>query len=140
MLASFKERILACFIDYSLYISFHVIFLLQFGKQSTTEDGRILLEAEGYYSYIPLIVWLITFPFMESHEGKTLGKKIMKIKVIRDDGQPINFFTSFIRRAFDFIDFLLLGLPAIIVSTNNKFNKRIGDWVARTVVVKEEVV
>lgn len=137
ILADFKKRAFAAFIDYFLFISFDFIFLVQFGKHSTNSDGRPIVEAEGFLAYIPLIIWFITFPVVESIEGKTLGKKIMRIKVVREDGSNINFFTSFQRRIFDFVDFLLLGLPAIIVSRNNKRRKRIGDWVARTIVVND---
>lgn len=137
ILADFKKRAFAAFIDYFLFISFDFIFLVQFGKHTTNSDGRPIVEAEGFLAYIPLIIWFITFPVVESIEGKTLGKKIMRIKVVREDGSNINFFTSFQRRIFDFVDFLLLGLPAIIVSRNNKRRKRIGDWVARTIVVND---
>lgn len=137
ILADFKKRAFAAFIDYFLFISFDFIFLVQFGKHSTNSDGRPIVEAEGFLAYIPLIIWFITFPVVESIEGKTLGKKIMRIKVVREDGSNINFFTSFQRRIFDFVDFLLLGLPAIIVSRNNIRRKRIGDWVARTIVVND---
>jgi len=137
ILADFKKRAFAAFIDYFLFISFDFIFLVQFGKHSTNSDGRPIVEAEGFLAYIPLIIWFITFAVVESIEGKTLGKKIMRIKVVREDGSNINFFTSFQRRIFDFVDFLLLGLPAIIVSRNNKRRKRIGDWVARTIVVND---
>ncbi len=137
VLADIRKRAVASLIDYFLFIVFDSMFLLQFGDYSTNEKGQLVIELSGFVSLVPLLIWMATFPLMESFEGKTLGKKIMKIRVVREDGERLDFFKSFQRRVFDFVDFLLFGLPAIIISMNNKNRKRLGDWVARTIVVED---
>jgi uncharacterized RDD family membrane protein YckC len=127
VLADIRKRAVASLIDYFLFIVFDSMFLLQFGDYSTNEKGQLVIELSGFVSLVPLLIWM----------AKTLGKKIMKIRVVREDGERLDFFKSFQRRVFDFVDFLLFGLPAIIISMNNKNRKRLGDWVARTIVVED---
>jgi hypothetical protein len=72
--------------------------------------------------------------------GQTPGKRIMKLRVVREDGRPVRFFEVFIRNLLRLaIDFqpggsYAIGVVSIIFSARSK---RIGDFVAGTVVVKE---
>ena len=136
-LAEYRQRAVATFIDYFLQAFFHVWFLMQFGKKSVLSDGRPFYDIEGPLAAVPLIVWFITFPLLESFEGKTLGKHLMKIRVIRMDGSKPDLLVTLKRRMCDWIDFALLGLPAIIISTNNPMRKRLGDLFAKTIVIKD---
>lgn len=139
-LADFKQRAFATIIDYFLLGIFHVWFLIQFGIKDQLPDGRPFYNIEGPLSLVPFIVWFITFPLMESYEGRTVGKIALSIKVIREDGTPPDFITSLKRRICDWIDFAFLGLPAIIISTNNPLRRRLGDWWAKTLIIKDRAV
>jgi len=70
--------------------------------------------------------------------GQTPGKKAMGLRVMKDGGLPIDFPAAVIRnllRAADFLPMLYgVGLVSILVSNDYK---RLGDYVAGTVVVKE---
>ena len=70
--------------------------------------------------------------------GQTPGKKAMGLRVIRDGGLPIDFAAAVVRnlcRAADFLPaFYGAGLISILVSGESK---RLGDYVAGTLVVKE---
>lgn len=138
-LAEIKRRALATFIDYLFFSVFHVWFLLEFGDTELI-DGRQAFNIEGPLGFIPLIVWFITFPVMESVEGKTVGKLIMKLKVVRLDGQPLTLLDAIKRRVLDWIDFALLGLPSLIASTNSRFRQRLGDMWAKTSVIDLSVI
>jgi uncharacterized RDD family membrane protein YckC len=99
-------------------------------REVSTSTGIHLsgLPALGY-----MICWFFLIPFMEGQTGQTLGKKALKIKVIRLNGEPTNIGVSFLRHLFDVIDcFLLIGL---IIAASNPKNRRIGDLVAGTYVV-----
>ncbi len=69
-------------------------------------------------------------------EGQTIGKKIMKMKVIKIDGYQAGFGDYLIRWLFRLIEVLIgngvIGLLAIIF---NKKNQRIGDIAAGTAVI-----
>ena len=67
-------------------------------------------------------------------------KRWMRLRVVREDGRPVRFFEVFVRNLLRLVvDFMpaptyALGVISIIFSARSK---RIGDFVAGTVVVKE---
>ncbi|EYE88909.1 hypothetical protein Q428_05200 [Fervidicella metallireducens AeB] len=68
--------------------------------------------------------------------GMTIGKKAMKLRTIRNNGQPITLKHSAIRNLFRvFIDVFGIGTILIFFS---KENKRLGDYAASTIVIVEE--
>ncbi len=77
---------------------------------------------------------LLYFPIMEYMFGWTLGKKVMGIRVLREDGSPIGLGTAFIRRLSYYFD--ILALDAIFILFT-KTKQRAFDRVAQTVVVKD---
>lgn len=72
--------------------------------------------------------------------GQTPGKRIMRLRVVREDGRPVRFFEVFVRNLLRLVIDLLppfsyaVGVVSIIFSPRSK---RVGDFVAGTVVVKE---
>ena len=70
--------------------------------------------------------------------GRTPGKRLAGLRVLRDDGRPVDLLSSCIRNVIRLVDGLpLLYLPAmvsILVTTNNQ---RLGDLAARTIVVRD---
>jgi len=83
-----------------------------------------------------LLEWFYPVAFELFRNGQTIGKKVMKIKVINDDGTPITFATSLIRNLLRTVDFLPVMFGAGLISSvsNNRF-QRLGDLAAGTVVV-----
>ncbi len=82
-------------------------------------------------------LWFAYFPLMESYKGQTLWKIAFKFRVIRADGGVANLFDTCIRRIFDIVDFLpIYGLLGILVAMRSSSYQRIGDKMARTIVVK----
>jgi uncharacterized RDD family membrane protein YckC len=75
--------------------------------------------------------------------GRTPGKYLMGLRVVRDDGGPIRFRHALVRAlAGFFVDFWALGLfgcVALVVSLVSPQGKRVGDLLAGTVVVRERV-
>lgn len=137
ILAAISKRALAVAIDYGLFSFAYALILVQFGTQSTHESGRLMIELEGWRNILPVIIWVLTFPVMESFEGKTIGKKLLKLKVVKLDGSSYRGMDAFKRRICDWIDFMFLGLPALIISSNMRLRQRLGDIWARTVVVND---
>jgi uncharacterized RDD family membrane protein YckC len=86
---------------------------------------------------ITFSIYVGYFTFFETlWQGQTLGKRIVKIRVIREDGRPIRLPQATLRallRPLD--DVLFLGMFLIIFS---KSEKRLGDWLAGTLVIQEE--
>jgi len=99
-------------------------------RETTTSTGYNL-GTVGTLIYIGC--WFLLMPFMEGRGGQTIGKKVLRIKVLRLNGATSDIGSSFLRHFFDFLDcFLLIGL---IVAASNPLHKRIADNIAGTYVV-----
>lgn len=89
-----------------------------------------------------MIVGLILFilfyvPFCETFfNGQTLGKKIIGIKVVRDDGAPVSGVESMQRFLMLFFDLVATsGMGGLISAIVSDKNQRLGDILAGTLVV-----
>jgi uncharacterized RDD family membrane protein YckC len=134
-LAQISKRIIAALIDYFLFSMAYAMLLLAFGHEEKLDDGRPIVALEGWLKTIPFIVWIVTFPVMESFEGKTVGKKLMKLQVMKLNGTRYSLLDSMKRRICDWVEFALFGLPAFLIANNTSLRQRLGDLWAGTVVV-----
>lgn len=85
-----------------------------------------------------LILWGYYIFFEVVWNGQSPGKRLFHIRVIREDGYPVTFFDSVVRNLVRVVDFLpvyyVVGFTVMLL---NRRWKRLGDFVAGTVVVKE---
>ncbi|MFD0860851.1 RDD family protein [Sungkyunkwania multivorans] len=68
-------------------------------------------------------------------EGQTLGKKLVKIRVVKIDGFQASFSDYVIRWFFRIVDIWLFFLPGVIAIATSKRNQRIGDMASGTAVI-----
>ncbi|NJO39497.1 MAG: RDD family protein [Cyanobacteria bacterium CRU_2_1] len=146
-LAGIGSRALALLIDYSILL----VFILGFWILWAIFVYQLLdfLENTGV-NYADLPIWLVAiailfssiiytgyFIFFEVRwQGQTPGKRFAKIRVICDDGKPIRLSQASLRSLLRPIDdTLFIGTFFILFG---KREKRLGDWVAGTVVIQEE--
>ena len=91
------------------------------------------------------VLVLIGYPtLVESlSRGRSLGKLVMGLRVVRDDGGSIRFRHALVRALGGFfVDFWALGLGgavAMFVSLFSPKGKRVGDYLAGTVVIHTRV-
>jgi uncharacterized RDD family membrane protein YckC len=86
-----------------------------------------------------IVSWFYFVIFEMLWDGASPGKKLMSIRVMRDEGSKVAFTTSLLRNLLRAADWLpAFYLAGIVVMFANKKWKRLGDIVAGTVVVKEE--
>ncbi len=87
-----------------------------------------------------LLYWGYYALFEAYWKGQTPGKRLMKLRVLKDSGRSITLFESMMRNLVRVIDMLpgwyLIGLISMLC---NKQNKRLGDFVAGTIVVHERM-
>jgi len=74
--------------------------------------------------------------------GQSIGKKVMKIQVVHYDGRPIHFVASSFRNVL-FLFYLILPVTIVLEAValmRDPEQKRIGDRIARTRVIRKEAV
>jgi uncharacterized RDD family membrane protein YckC len=89
-----------------------------------------------------LIAFCIYYGYFAAFEslwnGQTPGKRRMNLRVIQDSGRPVNAFQAIARNVVRIVDqvpaFYCFGVASALL---NRRNKRLGDFVAGTVVVQE---
>ncbi len=135
-LARKTYRWLAALIDYILFFSCFTVCLIFFGEKHISEDGVVGYEVNNFPGLLVIASWWLLFPVLEGTTGQTLGKAIFNIKVIKADGTKASFGNCVVRHLFDFVDYIpFLGFVGIIVASNNNLKQRVGDLVAKTIVV-----
>jgi uncharacterized RDD family membrane protein YckC len=93
-----------------------------------------------------IIVWFLIYSgyfalFEALWNGQTPGKRWAQIRVIKDDGRPISAYDSVARNTLRIVDELpTMYITGVICIFLSKQNKRLGDYVAGTVVVHEKTI
>jgi len=76
--------------------------------------------------------------FLEGYwNGYTVGKKVLGIKVVKEDGSECGYTSSFLRNILEIIDGLFYYVIGFIFMASGDKRQRLGDRIAGTVVVKE---
>ena len=145
-IAGIGSRFLAVLTDSVIQIVAEIVLLLLFvlvvsaaqrsalGQMSDTTAkwfvaGVLLFHFLLYWGYFAL--------FEAFWNGQTPGKRLMKIRVIKDSGRQITFFEALARNLLRIVDLLFGYLVGVICMLCNKQQKRLGDFVAGTIVVHE---
>jgi uncharacterized RDD family membrane protein YckC len=92
----------------------------------------------GFIFVVFLIIWGYFALFEAFWHGQTPGKRVMKLRVIKDTGRQITLFEALARNLIRFVDYMPgLYLAGVVTMLCNKRNKRLGDLAAGTLVVHE---
>ncbi len=145
---TFGIRAGAYIIDSVIYVvaNFAILFLvgMVLGIAFALSGREISVDGQAAQC-LGLIVGLVRFPLyftiFEWLYGATVGKLVLGIRVVKENGEPCDFRAAFIRALLRYIDGLLFGIPAY-ASMKAPLYQRIGDKSAKTVVVsaKEAIV
>ncbi len=137
--ASVGERILAYIIDIIIKIAYIVVIyqimfnLLEIDKvlEGMDDWSRIAILVSFY---LPVVFYSLIFEtFLD---GQTIGKRIMKIKVVKIDGYEASLYDHIVRWFFRIIDLnMASGIVALIAIATSKKSQRLGDMTAGTSVI-----
>lgn len=88
------------------------------------------------------VLWGYYVLFEALYDGRTIGKRIMRLRVVRDGGLSVTFGASAVRNLMRVIDMqpgfsYAVGIVTMIL---NRQGKRLGDIAGGTLVVREELV
>jgi len=128
------------------FVMFFVLALIFAGASVTGSTAGTELDTAGKWVLAIfiflnfLLVWGYYALFEALWRGQTPGKRVMKLRVLKDSGRQITFFESLARNLLRFIDYLPgFYLVGVVTMLCNKRSKRLGDLVAGTIVVHEHI-
>ena len=153
-LASIGNRFIAVAIDHAIqYVSIALIALLFLFAAGLFGDGsESVIDSVGVNTpkWIVAVLIIVVFVLFSGYfaffewwwDGQTPGKRLMKLRVIREDGRPITLWEAIARnllRIFDAIPGFVIPIYSVglIVVFLNSRDQRVGDMFAGTVVIRE---
>jgi uncharacterized RDD family membrane protein YckC len=140
ILAGLGNRIYALTIDYLIWSSTLLVLLVTWGFMFTQLAWLRSDPIQPWISAIQILILFVVYigyfvVFETLWRGQTPGKRYVKIRVIREDGRNVGIQQSILRSLLRPIDDLFcLGLLLILFTAQEK---RLGDWVAGTILVQE---
>lgn len=148
-LAGLGSRFLAVLLD--LFIQIFCAILIVWGMAALASHlpngpAKPPLPERTLESFAVAIVSILAFlvffgyfiVFEAAWNGQTPGKRLIGIRVVRDGGYPIDFMSSLVRNLIRVLE-LGLGFYALsaISTLLSSENKRLGDFAAGTIVVRD---
>jgi len=137
--ATVGDRILAHLLDFVIKVAYVlVVYMVIFYWMGINElmSGMDLWSQRAIQGLFFLPLGLYSLVLESTMEGQTIGKRIMRIKVIKIDGYQAGFGDYFIRWIFGLVDtgigLGIIGLITILVSDKSQ---RLGDMAAGTAVI-----
>ena len=143
--AGIGSRFVAILLDKLILLAFCIVLFLVgliFLSAMPGTMEKMNTASKWFIALVIFIIFLIGwgyFGLFEAYwQGQTPGKRAMKIRVIQDSGRQITLFESLARNLVRYIDYLPAGyLVGLITMVCNQRSKRLGDFVAGTLVVHE---
>jgi len=133
------QRVVAYLLDVMVIASYYFVIYFLIGQlldvtaKVNNLDRWAIIAINGVISLPVLLYTLLLESFFE---GQTIGKRIMKIKVIKIDGYQAGFGDYLIRWLFRIVEVTgMMGLIGLIAMSKSKKTQRIGDMAAGTAVI-----
>ena len=143
--AGIGSRFVALLIDYLIFAGVYLFlffFLLFFLPGLTRFERATSKWAAAVIIAVPFLTQWAYFTLFEGlWNGQTPGKRVAKIRVIKETGRPMGMFESMGRNFIRFVDqFPGIYVVGCIVLFVNRRQQRLGDMVAGTLVVHDRKV
>ena len=128
-----RKRFYAGLVDYGIIFTFTGIMMYLFGEPN--DDGGYSLH--GLPALATTVFWFIMTIGIEQFNGATLGNKLQDLRPApkADTRKNLTFGQSIKRHLLDIFDLWPFGIPGIILIKHTKYNQRLGDLWAKTVVL-----
>jgi uncharacterized RDD family membrane protein YckC len=133
-LAGVGSRFASATVDFVIQAALLIAILV--AGTAILPGGGFSIAAITVTSFLVLAAYDILFEVFAS--GRTPGKGLNGLRVVRTDGSPVGFFTSAVRNVLRLVDLLPAGyLAGILCILVTRRNQRLGDLAAGTLVVRE---
>ncbi|QYO66174.1 RDD family protein [Leptolyngbya sp. 7M] len=153
-MASIGNRFLAVLVDhliqYAAIALILILFSLSLGEGLWSEIEFAETTRTGLSNWMLAILILVVFAVFTGYfiffewlwNGQTPGKRLMRLRVIRDDGRPLTLWEAIARnliRIFDAVPGFVVPIYSVGLITIflNRRDQRVGDLFAGTVVIRE---
>lgn len=125
------KRLVAVLIDsVGFFVIFGFIISLLTGQASS--EGFHLTGLPAFLVFFLLFVYFVV---MEGLFGATLGKMLLKMKVVKTDGSPCDIASALTRNVLRIVDYFFFGFVGMILIWMSPKKQRLGDTIANTIVV-----
>lgn len=138
--AGFAARGLGAMIDIVAQLALALLLLLLIGNvfggvlDTALTTALLLVVVLLLLVVVPVTVETLT-------RGKSLGRLVLGLRIVRDDGGAVRFRQAFIRALVAVLEiYLLAGSLAFLVSLFNERSKRLGDLIAGTYAMRERTM
>ncbi len=130
------ERLLAFIIDMAIKIGYLLILNKLFGAFEGMDEWSQI----GLNTILSFPVMFYTLTLESFLQGQTIGKRALKIRVVKIDGYQASLSDYVVRWFFRIADVYILGMGFFVMMFNKK-TQRLGDMAAGTAVItlKESV-
>src|SRR6185369_11277032 len=147
-IAGVGSRMLAGLIDLLICIALFVglmFGLVALGGAADETSGPTPSLAWAFAAVVLMqfaLVWGYYLLFEALADGQTPGKKLLRLRAVRDGGYSVGFSAAAVRNLMRIVDMqpvfsYLFGIASVAFTKNGK---RLGDIVAGTLVVREGLV
>lgn len=122
-------RAIAWLIDCAVRWAVLVVVSIVLGMIGSAGLGLYLI---AYFA----VFWAYPILFEMLWDGQTPGKRALELRVIAEDGAPVGWLASIVRNLLRTVDFFPVGYGiGLVASYADPWGRRLGDMVARTMVV-----
>jgi uncharacterized RDD family membrane protein YckC len=124
-------------INYGMSIMFGIVV----GIVGVASGREVVFDTESSSAaclslFLSVLLVLTYFALFEGLYGASLGKLILSMRVVKEDGSPCNMGAALTRGLWRFIDAFIFGLVAY-VTMDKPLQQRLGDKRAHTVVISK---
>ncbi|GAA3751106.1 RDD family protein [Salinactinospora qingdaonensis] len=134
--AGFASRMAAFLLDVLIQILLMVGALIAIGTIGSELDEAATAAVQITLTVLILVGYPVTFETLS--RGRSLGKLAFGLRVVGTDGSPERFRQALARGLSAFVEiWLASGTIALIVSMINPNGRRVGDFLAGTLVMQE---
>ena len=135
--ASIEARAKALGIDALVWLAAFVPLAVIYGGISSS-NGLFRIKISGPPLLMAAVLWLAYMTWMEAKHGASIGKRARGLRVVMEDGEPVNPEAALTRNLMRFVDACPYVVPYLVGAyavSNSPKMQRFGDRVAETMVV-----
>jgi uncharacterized RDD family membrane protein YckC len=135
-IAQLPMRAVGALVDIAVIVIGYLVALMLWAATLTQFDEAVTAAIMVIFTVLVFVGYPLVFE--TATRGRSVGKMVMGLRVVSDDGGPERFRQALFRALASVVEiWMLLGSPAVICSMLSPKAKRIGDIFAGTVVISE---